>query len=160
LVRLDSDTEQFLVDHVGEDYFRQHYTLLHEDVVEPGLVKATYDYTFEPYVTHYQLTLLMDVSRWQLSDKEVSIILLDPQAFEVDTEEAITIALENGLSPSKSYEISVLLSPMTNNRFAWEVTSPGTNPTSEVPEPIFQVVLDVESGDVYAVEKIGPMMSH
>jgi hypothetical protein len=29
----------------------------------------------------------MDVSRRQLSDEEVSIILLAPQAFEVDTEE-------------------------------------------------------------------------
>jgi hypothetical protein len=90
----------------------------------------------------------------------VSIILLDPQAFEVDTEEAIVIALENGLSPSESYETSVLLGPMTHNRFAWEVTSPDANPTAEVPEPIFRVVLDVESGDVYAVENIGPMMSH
>lgn len=157
---IPGDTEQFLADHVGQDYFRQHFTLLHEDVVKPGLVKATYDYTFEPYVTHYQMTLLMDVSRRQLSDEEVSIILLDPQAFEVDTEEAIVIALDNGLSPSESYETSVLLGPMTHNRFAWEVTSPDANPTAEVPEPIFRVVLDVESGDVYTVERIGPMISH
>jgi hypothetical protein len=90
----------------------------------------------------------------------VSIILLDPQAFEVDTEEAIVIALDNGLSPSESYETGVLLGPMPHNRFAWEVTSPDANPTAEVPEPIFRVVLDVESGDVYAVEKTGLMISH
>jgi hypothetical protein len=52
-VWLDSDTEQFLIDRVGQDYFGQHYILLREDVVKPGMVKATYDYTFEPYVRHY-----------------------------------------------------------------------------------------------------------
>ncbi len=160
MVQFDSHTEQFLVDHVGLDYFREHFTLLHEEVVESGVVKATYDYTFTPYVQHYQMTMLLDTSTWQLYDREVSRILLEPQHFEIESGQAIKIALENGLSPGESYEVNVVLDLTTNNRFAWDVISLGAGPTSEVPEPIVRVVLDVEGGEVYTIEGIEPMKSH
>jgi hypothetical protein len=41
-------TAQFLINQVGENYFREHYTLVHEEIVVAGVIKAAYRYTYEP----------------------------------------------------------------------------------------------------------------
>jgi hypothetical protein len=159
LAGFESHSAQFLVDHLGLDYFRQHFTLLHEELVESGVVKASYDYAFPPYVEHYQMTLQLDVDRAQLRDDEVSRVLLEPQQFAIEPAQAIELAQQNGLSPSEPYEVNLVLDRTTKNRFAWEVISSAVSPGSELPEPIIRVVLDVERGNVYAVERFGPMTS-
>ncbi len=160
LAEFESHSAQFLVDHVGLDYFRQHFTLLHEELVESGVVKASYDFAFLPYVEHYQMTLLLDVDRAQLRDDEVSRVLLEPQHFAIEPAQAVELAQQNGLDPSEPYEVNLVLDRTTKNRFAWEVISSAVSPTSEVPEPILRIVLDVERGDVYVTERTGPMTGH
>ena len=90
----------------------------------------------------------------------VRIILLEPQAFAIPREQAIDIALDSGLSRGERYATNVILDATTNNRFAWEVISPGVEPTAETPEPIARVIIDADTGEVYAVETFGPMTSH
>lgn len=154
-------TRHFLLDHVGEDYFRAHYVLAQVESIAPNLIKATYLYTYQPHVTDYPFTVLFNTSSQAVSDEEVSLILLEPQAFNVSPDKAIEIALENGLEPTTTvYEVSLSFGPTTQNRFAWDVTSPRVSPTSEMPEPIVRLVLDVENGEVYAIERVGPMESH
>jgi hypothetical protein len=146
---------------VGDEYFREHYKPVHEEAVAAGLIKATYHYTFQPYVTDYAFTLFFDHQKPGLSDKDVSVVLLEPQAFEIGPEEAEVIALDNGLdSTGGSFQVNLVLEPMTNHRFAWEVINPDASPTAEAPAPIFRVVIDVEGGEVYAKEVIKPMESH
>lgn len=152
---------QFLIDHVGEDYFRAHYVLAQVESTAPNLIKTTYLYTYQSYVTDYQFTLLFNTSTQAVSDEEVSVILLEPQAFNMSRDEAIDIALENGLQPTTApYEVSLSLGPTTQNRFAWHVVNPGASATLEAPEPIIRVIVDVEDGEVYAVERIEPMKAH
>jgi hypothetical protein len=156
-----SPGERFLVDRVGPDYYRQHFTLLLEQVVEPGVVKASYTYTYEPYVQGYPMTLLLDLGSGQLSEKEVSVVLLEPQRFEIGPEQVQAIALENGLEPGGGCcQVKILLGPETRNRFAWEVISPDAAPTETTPNPVFRVVVDVEGGALYAVDTVKPMQSH
>jgi hypothetical protein len=81
-----------LIDQVGEDYFREHYTLVHEEVVVAGVVKAAYRYTYEPYVIDYPFTLLFDLEKQGPSDEEVSVVLFEPQAFKLSPEEARAIS--------------------------------------------------------------------
>jgi hypothetical protein len=157
LARFESHSAQFLVDHLGLDYFRQHFTLLHEDLMESGVVKTSHDYAFPPCIEHYHMTLQLDVDRAQLRDDEVSRVLLEPQQFAIEPAQAIELAQQNGLSPSEPYAVNLVLDRTTKNRFAWEVISSAVSPDSEVPEPIVRVVLDVERGNVYAVERFGPM---
>jgi hypothetical protein len=105
--------------------------------------------------------LLFDLEKQGLSDKEVSVVLLEPQSFKLSPEEARASALENGLESTRgSCAVNLVFGPATDNRFAWDVTNPDITPTAEVPEPIFRVVLDVEGGKVYAIEKIVPGIAH
>jgi hypothetical protein len=160
-VRPAADIDQFLIDQVGEAYFREHYTLVHKEETGGELIKASYHYTYEPYVRDHVFTLLFDLKGQALARDQVSAVLLAPQAFKIGPDEAIAIALQNGLAPTAgTYEVNVEFGPATDNRFAWAVISPGIGPTSDVPDPIARVVLDVEGGDVYALGKVAPMMSH
>jgi hypothetical protein len=149
------------MDHVGDEYFREHFKPVHEEPVTADLIKASYHYTYEPYVRDYAFTLFFDPQKLGLSDKEVSVVLLEPQAFLIGPGEAEVVALEHGLdSTGGSYQVNLILEPMTSNRFAWEVLNPDASPTAEAPAPIFRVVLDVEGGEVYAKEVIKPIESH
>jgi hypothetical protein len=149
-------TAQFLIDQVGETYFREHYTLVTEQAVDANVVKASYSYTYDPFVADYPFTLLFDRSKQGLSDREVSVVLLEPQAFHLSSEEAIEIALAQGLEPSaQPYLIELTLGRVTRSRFAWVVTHP-----APAAAKIYKVVLDVEGGDVYATDVFGVDESH
>ena len=151
-----SITEQFLIGQVGEKYFREHYELVTEEAVSPDLLKATYSYSCEPYVKDYQFTLLLDLKKQQLSDEEVSVVLLEPQAFKLRPEEAIEIAVAQGIeSTTKSYSVDLAFDRMTHNRFAWAVTNPEGNVGK-----IYRIVLDVEGGEVYVREVLGVDKAH
>ena len=158
---VETDTAQFLIDRVGDQYFRDHYKLEHEEVVGTRLLKATYRYTYEPYVQDYSFTLFFDLQEQDLSSEYVSVVLLEPQSFTISPEEAQALALENGLEPTKgAYQVGLLFGPATNNRFAWEVVNPDAAPSAEGPDPVLRVVLDVEGGQVYAIERERPMEGH
>jgi hypothetical protein len=151
-----SITEHFLIGQVGEKYFLEHYTLVTEEAVGPDLVKASYRYTYEPYVKDYRFTLLFDLKKQQLSDEEVSVVLLEPQAFKISPEEAIKMAVAQGIEPTaKSYAVELIFGQMTNNRFAWAVTNPEANVGK-----IYKIVLDVEGGEVYVREVLGVDRAH
>jgi hypothetical protein len=153
-------TSQFLIDRLGEEYFRNHYSLVHEEDIADGLVKALYHYTNEPYVQDYPFTFFLDIERQKLSDLEVSVVLLEPQVFKIGPEQAKTIALENGLDPTGgAYEVNLVFGLFTHNRFAWEVANLEATQGAEAPDPIARVVLDVEGGHVYAIDTGGPMES-
>jgi hypothetical protein len=157
----ETATAQFLIDQVGERYFQDHYRLEHEEVVGTHLIKAAYRYTHEPYVQDYSFTLFFDLRSQDLSNEYVSVVLLAPQAFRISPEEAQAIALDNGLEPTEgTYEIGILLGPVTNNRFAWDIVNADTAPSAEVPEPILRIVMDVEGGELYAIERERPMEGH
>ncbi len=157
----ETATAQFLIDRVGDRYFRDHYRLEHEEVVGTHLIKAAYRYTYEPYVQDYSFTLLFDLREQDLSSEYVSVVLLEPQVFRISPEEAQALALENGLEPTEgTHKVGLLFGPVTNNRFAWEVVNSDAVPSAEVPQPIVRVVLDVEGGEVYAIERERPMEGH
>jgi len=151
-----SITEQFLIGQVGEKYFREHYTLVTAEAVRPDLVKASYRYTYEPYIQDYRFTLLLDLEKQGLSDEEVSVVLLEPQAFNISPEEAIETAVEQGIEPTaKSYAVELIFGQMTDDRFAWAVTNPEGNVGK-----IYRIVLDVEGGEVYVREVLGVDKAH
>ncbi len=130
--------------------------LVTEEAVSSGLVKALYRYTYEPYIKDFGFTLLFDRKKQGLSDEEVSVVLLEPQAFKLSPEEAIKAALAQGLEPTtKSYSVELTFGRMTRNRFAWAVTSPEAKVGK-----IHRIVLDVEGGDVYAKDVLGVDKSH
>ncbi len=154
-------TRRFVIDRIGEDYFRAHYVLAQADSIAPDVIKATYLYTYQPYVRDYPFTLFLNTRTQTLSDEEVSTMLLEPQAFNISHEGAISIALQNGLQPTRGdYDVSLSFGPTTQNRFAWDVANPDVSPSGEVPEPVVRIVLDVEDGEVYAMERTGPMKAH
>ena len=157
----EADTAQFLIDRVGDQYFRDHYRLEHEEVVGTDLIKAAYRYAYEPYVQDYLFTLLFDPREQDLSKEYVSVVLLESQVFRISPEEAQALALEKGLEPTEgTHDVGLLFGPATNNRFAWDVVNSDAAPSAEVPQPVLRAVLDVEGGEVYAIERERPMEGH
>jgi len=156
----ECNSEEFLITQVGSEYYLEHFKLAHEDSIDGNLVKASFDYTYQPYIENFPMTMFLDASKCQLSDREISIILLDSQEFTITLEEASNSALMQGLFPSERNETEIILDATTNNRFAWDVIAPIAEPTSEQPIPIVRVVLDVESGKVYILEAMKPMEAH
>jgi len=154
------NSEQFLITQVGSEYYLEHFTLVHEESIDGNLVKASFDFAYQPYIERFPMTMFLDTGKCQLSDREISIILLDPQQFTITPEEASNSALKQGLFPSEQNKTNIILDITTNNRFAWDVVAPFAEPTSEQSVPIVRVVLDVESGKVYILEAMKPMEAH
>lgn len=152
---------KFLVKNLGQEYFQAHYSFINEIEVSSDVVKAIYSYTNSPHVKDFKFTFFLNITNKQLSDQETSIILLEPQEFLVDRDEAIQKALETGLvSTPEAYETKIIFGPETQNRFAWFVSNPEALPEAEDSTMINQVVLDVESGEIYSTGTGGVGGSH
>ena len=87
----------------------------------------------------------------EIAEGEISTILLEPQRFEVDRQQAIEIAIRAGLAPASSYHVNIVLGPHTRSRLAWQVENPDAGSGS-----FSLVILDVASGQLYARGPGGP----
>lgn len=142
---------------VGQDYFDTHFTLRQAEVAG-DLLKATYAYNYPPYVTDHRMTLFLDASdasAARVSEREVSTVLLAPQHFDLDEEEAVVRASDRGLDSDGPVETELRIGPETNHRFAWWITGPVDESVEAPPGSLITLALDVETGQVHVRELVG-----
>jgi hypothetical protein len=149
----------FVRSMVGSDYFITHFAL-QQAKMSGDYLKATYAFNYPPFVAGHAMTLFLNLTASTVADNEVSTILLTPQSFNLNADEAVIKAIEQGLKATGSYQIELRLGPETNNRFAWWVTGPVNNAAQAPPGSLLTVALDAETGQVYVQELVGIDAGH
>jgi hypothetical protein len=157
----DSSTQElvnsFIKSHVGEDYFNTHYFPVEAQDIGSNVIKASYHYTYEPYVQKFPFTLFVTADGQSLATDEITVALLESQEFVIDSAKAIDIVVKKGLGDaSDEYLVTPLLNQQTHNRFAWQVVNETfvTSPESHHGQT-YTIVLDVETSEVYFQEVLG-----
>jgi|SRR3989338_1915469 len=151
------EVDAFIKKSVGDDYFSIHYTYSGSTKTKSS-IKALYNFSYPPYVANFPMTIFYDTETKGLSGKEISKILLTPQSFSIDKDEATTFALREDLVPSNNYQSELLLDFTTDNRFAWDITSlEALSNEGKYVNNVYRIILDVESGRVLNKITIQPL---
>ena len=146
--------QDYLISRVGQQYYGDHYRLVEQTPVNQGVTKVLFLFSYPPLVEDYPLTLFYDTRNGGLAPDQISTILLEPQTFRINQDEAINHALQAGLAAASSYQIHIIIGPQTQNRFAWHIENPTAGSGA-----LSSVILDIENGQVYATGIAGPLQA-
>ena len=151
--------DSFLRRRVGSEYYDAHFALASAERVG-SILKASYLYTYRPYVANSSMTLFLDGEGVRLASDQVSLVLLEPQEFALDVQQAVTLAAERGLDETGEYQVELYFGGETGYRFAWRFVGPPDESVEASPGALMDVAIDVEDGRVHFCEVVGISQGH
>ncbi len=157
-----NNPDELMTKVLGAQYYTKHYQKVDEKEVSNDLIKVGYQYLYPPYLINYPMILMFNPKTGSISDKENSTVLLTPQEFKLSQIEAEKIAKSQQIYDCVSYSVKPELywSVYTGiyNRFTWKVSGNTGCPklTNENQGVVTKVILDVETGEIYATQKNEP----
>lgn len=151
--------DDYLRRQVGATYFEAHFVPLSAEAIG-GLIKATYLYSYAPYVADQDMTLFLSSSTLAPDPESASTVLLSAQEFALDPDQALAVAFEHGIDSDGPHRVELAIGPQTAHRFAWRVTGPASSAVQAPPGSLLLVAIDVETGEVVFSGTVGVDQSH
>jgi hypothetical protein len=126
-----------------------------------AVLKASFLYTYSPYVTDNPMTLFLEEESVTLARDQASLVLLEPQEFMLDLQHALTLAAEHGLDQSGDYRVELYLGGETGGRFVWRFLGPVDGSAIEAPPgALLDIAIDVQDGRIHFWELVGISEGH